>query len=333
MTKTPLISLIIPAYNCGQSIITCLDSLTCQDMSEVEIIVIDDHSVNETETVIKEYSKRFSNIHYVRLPYNQGPGSARNLGIDISRGSYIGFIDSDDIVFPNYIEVLKLNILQYSSELFVFGYSRKYIRKQNVFELLYPFSKKTIKPVIKSNHVDFLFINIEVSSVIKLIRKDILIQNPNIRFSSQKVAEDLYFSLLLYPHINDYTLITSSLYQYHLKESSLSRSFNCTDDYLQILHSVIDQYKKHNFFVKYYVYVSYVLTKHLFLANLLRFKRQKHMNNYNDLVLLRNELSKVFPDYSENLFLKHEPFYVRVTIWLLKNCPYIFKVIINGDKN
>jgi len=108
-----LVSIIMPAYNCGDFIGIALDSVVAQTYQNWELIVVDDCSTDNTAEIVKEYMRRDSRIKYLRLDKNSGAAVARNTAIDIAKGKYIAFLDSDDVWFPNklskQIEFMKKN--------------------------------------------------------------------------------------------------------------------------------------------------------------------------------------------------------------------------------
>ncbi len=90
-----LLSIIIPAYNVEKYIVACLDSCFAQGIEDMEVIVVDDGSTDQTPALLSQYEKRHSNMHVVRQQ-NQGQSVARNLAIEMSKGDYIYMVDADD---------------------------------------------------------------------------------------------------------------------------------------------------------------------------------------------------------------------------------------------
>ena len=95
-----LVSVIIPAYNIERYISRCLDSIMAQTYNNLEIIVIDDGSKDQTAEILDDYQKRDSRIIVVHKE-NGGVSSARNNGLDIATGDYISFVDGDDLIESN----------------------------------------------------------------------------------------------------------------------------------------------------------------------------------------------------------------------------------------
>lgn len=96
MIKTSLVSVVIPAYNAEKTIADCLDSVNDQTYPDIEIIVINDGSADQTLKLLEEY-QRFS-LRPLRIytQKNAGPSVARNCGISLAKGEYIAFLDADD---------------------------------------------------------------------------------------------------------------------------------------------------------------------------------------------------------------------------------------------
>lgn len=92
------ISIIVPVYNVEQYLAECLESLVSQDMSDYEIICIEDCSEDNSMSILKEYAQKYSNIKIIRHTTNKGLSAARNSGIKAARGEYLQFVDSDDML-------------------------------------------------------------------------------------------------------------------------------------------------------------------------------------------------------------------------------------------
>lgn len=100
MSNKPLISVIVPVYNTENYIGDCLDSILAQTYTNLEVIVINDGSKDNSELIVKEYIAKDSRIKYVKQE-NSGLSTTRNNGMEIAMGKYIAFIDSDDIIDKN----------------------------------------------------------------------------------------------------------------------------------------------------------------------------------------------------------------------------------------
>ena len=101
----PKVSIIIPAYNVGHTLSTCVETVISQTFKDIEIIVVDDGSKDDTKKIIKEYAALDSRIVPIHQE-NRGVSSARNVALSVASGEYIIFIDSDDSVTNEYVDEL-----------------------------------------------------------------------------------------------------------------------------------------------------------------------------------------------------------------------------------
>ena len=105
-TSPPVLTFIVPAYNMAHHLPTCLDSLLSQEKGDLEVIVVDDGSTDDTAQVVQSYQERHP--HTVRLisQINKGHGGAVNTGLAATRGCYVKVVDADDWVDPNSLSLV-----------------------------------------------------------------------------------------------------------------------------------------------------------------------------------------------------------------------------------
>ncbi len=138
----PLFSVIIPTYNRADLLRETLDSVLAQSFKDYEIIVVDDGSTDATEAVVQSYGGR---IHFLRQQ-NRGPGAARNLGLRHATGTYVAFLDSDDLWFPWTLETYRQLIAKTGEPAFIAGKPRLFT---DAAEL------NTVKPEPPLNYLAF----------------------------------------------------------------------------------------------------------------------------------------------------------------------------------
>lgn len=117
----PLISVIIPIYNTERLLPKCIESVLAQTLSDIEIILIDDGSTDESGKICDSYACKDKRIHVTHIP-NHGVSHARNKGIELSQGKYIHFMDSDDRMEPEMLSELYRLILRYHANMSTCGY-------------------------------------------------------------------------------------------------------------------------------------------------------------------------------------------------------------------
>lgn len=103
--KKPLVSIVIPAYNAESYITRCIDTVLAQSFSDLEVVVVDDGSIDRTSDILDWYDVNYLNITVIHQK-NMGVQATRNIGIVNTNGEYIGFVDSDDMIRPDMIERL-----------------------------------------------------------------------------------------------------------------------------------------------------------------------------------------------------------------------------------
>lgn len=136
-----LISIITPAYNCKGTFKATFDSVLAQTVSDWEWIIIDDHSSDGFFEYIKEFTKDDSRIIVLQTPENSGTAVARNIGLKHASGKYITFLDSDDLLDPNYLEE-QVKFIKDNGPIISAGYRRKtdktctdfYVPEENTYK-------------------------------------------------------------------------------------------------------------------------------------------------------------------------------------------------------
>ncbi|MGN0777515.1 MAG: glycosyltransferase family 2 protein, partial [Aristaeellaceae bacterium] len=102
--SAPLVSVIMPTYNCGQFIAQSIQSVIDQTVTDWELLIVDDGSTDSTGAAVKPFMQGDPRIHYMRLAHNGGPAAARNEGLRRAAGKYIAFLDSDDLWVPEKLD-------------------------------------------------------------------------------------------------------------------------------------------------------------------------------------------------------------------------------------
>ena len=117
---SPKISIIVPVYNVEKYLNRCIDSILNQTFDDFELILIDDGSTDKSGEICDKYMKDDSRVKVIHQK-NSGPSYARNMGLNLANGDYIGFVDSDDWIDVNMYEHLYLSCLNEHSEMSIIG--------------------------------------------------------------------------------------------------------------------------------------------------------------------------------------------------------------------
>lgn len=194
----PKVSVIVPVYNSEQELRDCLDSLVEQTEKDIEIIVIDDGSTDNSPEIEAEYQKKYPNVKVYRNERNLGQSETRNRGIELAEGDYIAFLDSDDYVNPGmYEELYQAAVDNNMPELIVTGLSfvkgNEYRKKDLTF-----IGKQSTTIIHPMENPDQVFFE-SPSLCNKLFRKDTV---KNYKFLDVSAWEDIAFSFTRFLEAN-----------------------------------------------------------------------------------------------------------------------------------
>lgn len=173
------VSVVIPVYNSEKYIGKCLDSIMNQTYKDIEIIVINDGSKDNSQKIINEYAKKYSNIIAIEQE-NMGVSKTRNKAIEIAKSEYIMFIDNDDYIDKDYIEIHLNEIEKNNLDIVISGYRR-------------PNNKGKIVRVLKLKDTEWSKMML-LTPWAKIYRKQFITEN-NIKFLPNNIGEDIYFNL------------------------------------------------------------------------------------------------------------------------------------------
>lgn len=117
----PVISVILPVYNVEGYVTRCLDSIAAQTYWNIEIIAVDDGSLDHSGRLCEAYAAKEKRLQVVRFPVNRGPSAARNEGVRRAQGRYICFVDADDYIEPELLQKLYENLLENGADVSACG--------------------------------------------------------------------------------------------------------------------------------------------------------------------------------------------------------------------
>lgn len=216
------VSIIVPVYNAEKYLDDCLKSIITQTYKNLEIILINDGSTDNSLKVCYKYKEIDERIVVVNNK-NHGVSYSRNCGIKIATGNYIVFIDSDDVIDIRYIEKLIEPTKKEDYDLIICGLTHKFREKEKWIskkEIISNLDKLTGN--IKLDYRFLVHYYLEVP-VVKLFKKNIIDKN-NITFPENLlISEDQVFNREYIKHVKNYTYIDEYLYMYyHRNNNSLS---------------------------------------------------------------------------------------------------------------
>ena len=232
-----LISIIVPIYNVEKYLNKCIESIVNQTYENIEIILIDDGSNDNSGIICDEYAKKDNRIIVVHKE-NGGVSSARNKGLKIAKGEWISFVDADDWIEQTFCQTLLNKVTQEQADIAVCGYNRitdNRIEKinannQEVFLNSNEYLVKSLNP-----QTGFGFCHM------KLIKKEVL---KSISFNERiEVGEDALFNIQLSTYIKKAVFLKQPLYNYRINNQSVVKRYdeNYANKYLKSM-KIIEEY-------------------------------------------------------------------------------------------
>lgn len=309
-----LISVIVPVYNVEKYLKKCIKSIMSQSYTNLEIILINDGSTDDSGKIcdeLKEQDKRIKVIH----KSNGGLSDARNAGLKIANGKYIGFVDSDDYIAEDMFETLYNINKKYNSDISIVSFYEIY--KDKVIGVR---DSKKLQELTKIDAMKELLIDTNIQSYAwnKLFRRELF---EGLEFPTNKNFEDIATTLLLFEKANKVVLLEEPKYYYVRRDNSIVgvRNYKTYKDYLDVIYNKykyldgkyeeLDLYNAYNFVINmiwvYTIIVAFDLEEvyedfknqyDLFESLINKYQNEiiEKLDNYNKAVLYMMLLDKEY---------------------------------------
>ena len=313
------LSVIVPCYNVSNYVSKSISSLCEQTLKEIEVIAINDGSTDNTLEVLNSLAKKYPNLKVIDKK-NEGVSVARNKGLDIASGEYIGFLDSDDWV---------------KKDCFMKLYNKA---KEGDYDIVccdttavYPDHEMVIKSNVKEDNDSVKNLMVNGYAVIwnKIYKKELL---DDIRFKKGiSFCEDVLFLFMVYSKIKKIGVVDEPLHYYLQREGSLTYVYDKKlYQLIDSLDNVIDFYKKEKKYDEYYEELEYSYVRYLLATFVKRLAKTKNKEEFKKGVkFVQVKVQEKFPNYKNNkylrgnkkgLYLKYfNPFFANVIFMLEKN--------------
>ncbi|MGG4040961.1 glycosyltransferase [Bacillus smithii] len=243
----PVVSIIVPLYNAEKVMKKCIESILSQSLYQIEVILIDDGSTDNTRKIAEEYKKKDKRIKVIHQN-NKGVSSARNVGLENANGDFIGFVDADDWIDKDmYLEMYN-SAIKSNADITMCGYysENKYYGTKQLIET--PLNNGVYeKDDIISNIIIPMIGTVEKSKIAwnyrvmgsvwrNIFRKDLLTNNKIVFNKEISYCEDLLFCIESMSKCNRLAIVNKPFYHYQTFQYSLSRSYrkNMLDDLITV---------------------------------------------------------------------------------------------------
>lgn len=291
MTK---ISIIVPVYNVYDYLERCLNSLVKQTLKDIEIIIVNDGSTDNSEEIINKFQKKYPTKIKSLKKENGGQASARNLGLKEAKGEYIGYVDSDDYIDLSMYEKMYYYAKKKDYDIVMCGMYYSYTDHDDK-TLLYNRTKKLTSKD---------YINSPPSPWNKIYKRELLIKN-SFSFPEGIIYEDL----AVVPSLGIYTdkigYLNEALYYYIQREGSTMKLGKYNPKIKNIfpaLNNLYSIFEKNNQIDKYYYELEKIYIHHLLYGGGYRFL--KHKETKEELKEIADIMKKNFPNWQKNPTMK-----------------------------
>ena len=317
------VSVIVPVYNVFEYIDKCLNTLVNQTLKDIEIIVVNDGTLDESQTIIDKYKKKYPKIIKSFIKENGGLSDARNYGIERANGEYIAFVDSDDYVALDMYEKLYNKAKEKDFDMVVCDVYSVFTDKE------VPTSSNIKKDILNKKDIKKIYSNIYPTAWNKLYKSEIIEKN-KLRFKKGVWFEDCEFIYRLLPYLNSIGVVKDKLIYYVQREKSISKTYDKRlYHYIDNWNGIIDYYKEKNLYNEYKKELEYSYVRYLYATFIKQCANYRDKKEYKKAVKTAiDERKKHFPHYRRNsLFYKNgfKGIYLVIFNKFIANIYYMLK--------
>lgn len=311
-------SVIIPVYNAKTYLESSVDSVLAQNLSDDEILLIDDGSTDgETpalcDALAQLHPERIRVIHQE----NGGPGKARNTGIQNAQGEYLVFLDSDDQLAPEALEKLARKVQETHADLIEMGFH--VVREGQVLKTFLPTAPEDSVVALAEKPEIMLY---ATGAWVRAIRRAFLVETGFLFPERVLIAEDLRLMLRLLPQAKGITAVAEPLYLYEDRPGSIMRLGEASRNtqVLEAFQDVCDWYQKQGIWEQYRSELGMLCVEHLLLSASVRVLRADPKSPLLDEI--QAYMNQQFPDYMENPYLAGLSKSRKLALHLIRNHRY-----------
>ena len=305
------LSVIVPVYNTSRYLEKCLNSLLNQTLDNMEIIVVNDGSTDDSEEIIRKYESDYKDKIIFINKKNGGQGSARNIGIKCAKGEYIGFVDSDDFVDKNTFKEMYEEATKNDSDIVICALNDYFEKNKET---------KEIHLNLKENvDIKEALVNSIPSVVNKIYKKDLIINN-KLLFDENIWYEDFPYSMQLIVNAKKINYIDKCYYYYfhRIKSTMHNENIEKNLDILKAFDILVKYLKEKDMYSKYEEEINYLALKEIYIATINRIIRTANKNKDKKVVIkkIKNYISKF--KIKNNKYFKSLTFNYKLSYYLIK---------------
>lgn len=291
----PKVSVIVPVYNVEKYIVKCLESLLNQTLEDIEIIVVNDGSPDNSQEIIDKYVLEYKDKIKSFIKPNGGLSDARNFGIEKATGEYIGFVDGDDFVDIRMFETMYNEAHKKKSDIVVCNLNYVYD---------YDIVPTSSNVETETTNIKEVMLNIYPTAWNKIYKRT-FINKHKLRFKKNVWYEDVEFIYRVLPYVNKISCVKNCFYQYVQREGAITKTYDKRlYNYIDNWNGIVKYYKEHNLYDEFYSELEYSYVRYIygtFLKQAMNFPERKEFNEALNWAV--KNVKEKFPKYRKNKYL------------------------------
>lgn len=319
------VSIVVPVYNVYKYLDRCLTSLVKQTHNNLEIIVVNDGSPDNSQEIIDKYAKKYPKIIKSYIKKNGGLSDARNFGLKKATGKYIMFIDSDDYVEEDMVELLYKSIKDNNSDISICDIYDEYEETERL-DIYSNYVPHTLSSVYEDKKI---LLN-RFAAWNKMYNID-LFKNSEMRFEIGKIYEDLMLVPKLYLYAKKISFVSKPLYHYIIRQGSIMTSSNIQKnlDIIFAFNNLITYYKEKGIYDEFKEELEYLCIDHILIATVVRVIKMSSLKELKSNVsTFINYIFENFSNFQENKYVSSLSRNKRIVLNLIKKKHFVLLKIM-----
>lgn len=303
-------SIIVPCYKVEKYLPRCLDSLANQTLENIEIICINDGSPDHCIDILNDYKNKYPNKFIIIDKENEGVWRGRFDAIAIARGEYIGFVDSDDYVEPDFAEKLYYTAISNSADISVCGFNRIDVNTKKILNT--ELTEKRLPFDVEAEPQRLLELNGAPWN--KFFRADIA-KNLHDFQEPPKIFDDIMMHLLAYPMVKKVAFTPNALVNYIIRDNSIMTTINknqIASTYTAMLE--VKKFYKETASTRLCEFLDAAAFLHLGISLMFRVSYDKTTNLKEELMINRKYLNDNFPTWNTDCIISKKLFSTKTTV-------------------
>lgn len=298
------LSVIVPVYNMAAEgkLQFCLDSLVNQTISDYEIIAVDDASTDNSLEILREYAGKYpEKVRVLAHEVNRRQGGAKNTGLKAATGQWVGFIDSDDWVTPDYYEKLLGRARETGADMVGCDYSLVDSHTFEVGRVVRNNSAEQTGVLDRERHGKLVMRS--GSMVIKIYKRRIIEEN-HLDFPEGIFYEDNCAGPVWSLYFTHFERVEEPLYYYYQHQTSTVHHVSeekCRDR-MKAAQLMLQQFRERGFLEEYYPHIQYRFTELYYVVTLFSYMQGCPRKRLSFVKELGREIRETFPDFQENVY-------------------------------